>query len=236
MIAALIPLAVYPPFPSSSEVSGRSTPLSDSGTGTTLSAGSMPDKLSSTAGSGSMGSTTTMGSTPRPYGDTSEISTVAGQSQKWSASSKLSKRSDSVGSSALGLEGTEIDYKMSDILESTTNHAKPLRALERMRRGAGEGGAPQKKGGRRQRPSQRKPNAGSTGTMDVFAIMQQISEQLGSAQDLQAFLKVVIGVVQDLCRFHRVLIYQFNENFDGEVVSELVEWGKTTDLFKVSTS
>jgi len=68
--------------------------------------------------------------------------------------------------------------------------------------------------------------------MDVFAVLGQINEQLGSATDLEQFLKVCVGVVQDLCRFHRVLLYQFDENYNGQVVAELVEWGKTTDLFK----
>jgi light-regulated signal transduction histidine kinase (bacteriophytochrome) len=68
--------------------------------------------------------------------------------------------------------------------------------------------------------------------MDVFAVLGQINEQLGSATDLEQFLKICVGVVQDLCRFHRVLLYQFDENYNGQVVAELVEWGKTTDLFK----
>jgi light-regulated signal transduction histidine kinase (bacteriophytochrome) len=68
--------------------------------------------------------------------------------------------------------------------------------------------------------------------MDVFAVLGQINDQLGSAPDLETFLKITVGVVQDLCRFHRVLIYQFDEAFNGQVVAELVEWGKTTDLYK----
>lgn len=68
--------------------------------------------------------------------------------------------------------------------------------------------------------------------MDVFAVLGQINEQLGSATDLESFLKICVGVVQDLCRFHRVLLYQFDEHYNGQVVAELVEWGKTTDLFK----
>jgi light-regulated signal transduction histidine kinase (bacteriophytochrome) len=68
--------------------------------------------------------------------------------------------------------------------------------------------------------------------MDVFAVLGQINEQLGGAPDLETFLKICVGVVQDLCRFHRVLLYQFDESYNGQVVAELVEWGKTTDLFK----
>lgn len=120
-------------------------------------------------------------------------------------------------------------------MQSTTNHATPLRALERMRgtanhasnetrsreRGRGRGG--------RQRPIRSK--SGGTGAMDIFAVLGQINDQLGTAPDLDTFLKVAVGLMQDICRFHRVLIYQFDEQMNGLVVSELVEWGKTTDLY-----
>jgi light-regulated signal transduction histidine kinase (bacteriophytochrome) len=87
------------------------------------------------------------------------------------------------------------------------------------------------RGGRARRPPRRPPGS-ATGTMDVFAVLGQINEQLGAAGDLETFLKIAVGVVQDLCRFHRVLIYQFDETYNGQVVAELVEWGKTTDLYK----
>lgn len=133
----------------------------------------------------------------------------------------------------MGLDGLEMHIPLEKILESTTNHASPLRALERMRgttakasneprsRGRGRGG--------RQRPVRTK--SGGTGTMDIFAILGQINDQLGAAPDLDTFLKVAVGLMQDICRFHRVLIYQFDEQMNGLVVSELVEWGKTTDLY-----
>lgn len=68
--------------------------------------------------------------------------------------------------------------------------------------------------------------------MDVFAVMAQINEQLGAAPDLDSFLKVVVGVVKDLTQFHRVLVYQFDEIWNGKVVAELVDWNQTHDLFK----
>lgn len=135
----------------------------------------------------------------------------------------------------MGLDGLEMHIPLEKILQSTTNHATPLRALERMRgtanyasnetrsreRGRGRGG--------RQRPIRRK--SGGTGAMDIFAVLGQINDQLGTAPDLDTFLKVAVGLMQDICRFHRVLIYQFDEQMNGLVVSELVEWGKTTDLY-----
>lgn len=68
--------------------------------------------------------------------------------------------------------------------------------------------------------------------MDVFAVMAEINDQLGAAPDLDSFLKVIVGVVKDLTQFHRVLIYQFDESWNGQVVAELVDWSATHDLYK----
>ena len=67
--------------------------------------------------------------------------------------------------------------------------------------------------------------------MDVFSVMAQINEQLGAANDLDSFMQVVVGVIKDLTQFHRVLVYQFDEMWNGKVVAELVDWNKTHDLY-----
>ena len=67
--------------------------------------------------------------------------------------------------------------------------------------------------------------------MDVFAVMAQINEQFGTANDLVSFMKIVVGVLKDLTQFHRVLVYQFDESWNGKVVAELVDWNKTHDLY-----
>lgn len=174
-------------------------------------------------------SNTTIASTPRPHIEPhSSNGTVTATSVQHQTSSSRTTR-------PMGLEGLDVDVPLDRIIESTTNHAKPLRALERMRRtGNTEDSSSGRSARSRQarRPNRRRPAGGATGTMDVFAVLGQINEQLGSAPDLEHFLKITVGVVQDLCRFHRVLIYQFDETYNGQVVAELVEWGKTTDLFK----
>ncbi|KAF8208675.1 hypothetical protein K438DRAFT_1573576 [Mycena galopus ATCC 62051] len=126
-----------------------------------------------------------------------------------------------------------------EILESTTSRAKPLPALERLRRIArGEhlnDGTPGSPGETRSRKSRRMGNStagGGVGMMDVFAVMAQINEQLGDAPDLGAFLQVVVGVIKDLSQFHRVLVYQFDESWNGQVVAELLDWSKTKDLYR----
>ncbi|TFK70397.1 hypothetical protein BDN72DRAFT_766552 [Pluteus cervinus] len=123
---------------------------------------------------------------------------------------------------------------MEDILESTTNQAKPLSVLERMRQpnrvGDRSGAGSPRSRSRRYRPSSGVDNG--IGVMQVFALMTQINEQLGATQDLDSFLKVVVGIIKDLTQFHRVLIYQFDESWNGQVVGELVDWNKTHDLYR----
>ncbi|KAF9013357.1 hypothetical protein BDQ17DRAFT_1386916 [Cyathus striatus] len=151
--------------------------------------------------------------------------------------------------SAVGQTGTLNDFAdgddnwlptAEDILESTTSRAKPLPALERLRRMNRTGWDPNPditspdEGLSRPRRTARRGGRGNTGVgmMDVFAVMGQINEQLGAAPDLDTFLKVVVGVIKDLTQFHRVLVYQFDEMWNGLVVAELVDWSQTHDLYK----
>lgn len=142
-----------------------------------------------------------------------------------------------------GLDGDR-EWRPSpqDVLESTISRSKPLRTLQRFRKlessynptsgrsAADSDGSPnlvRRKG--RIRPND---SAGSVGMMDVFAVMSEINEQFGNAPDLETFLNVVVGVVKELTQFHRVLVYQFDEVWNGFVVAELADWNKTHDLFK----
>ncbi len=67
----------------------------------------------------------------------------------------------------------------------------------------------------------------------MFDIMGQVQEQLASATSLEVFLKILVGIVKELTRFHRVMIYQFDFFFQREVVvTELVDTSQTRDLYK----
>lgn len=61
----------------------------------------------------------------------------------------------------------------------------------------------------------------SVGTMDVFAVLAEVIEQLGRAPDLESLLKIVVGVIKDLTQFHRVLVYQFDDAWNGQVCVRL---------------
>lgn len=99
---------------------------------------------------------------------------------------------------------TEKEYS-----ESTVNISKPLRVLRTARKRKGEAAA-----------------------MEVFNIMSQVQEQLANAPNLDTFLKILVGVVKELTGFHRVMIYQFDQAWNGRVVTELVDPRATKDLYK----
>lgn len=161
-------------------------------------------------------------------------------------SGRTSVASSSRQRQPMGLEGPE-DYAppLERILESTTNHAKPIRTLQRVRRSNRSDSSPsieqtssstssakqsQRSSYRRRRPA--RPKGAGADAIDVFAVLNQINEQLNAAPDLETFLNITVGVVKDLSRFHRVLVYQFDEAMNGKVVTELVNLQKTDDLFK----
>jgi light-regulated signal transduction histidine kinase (bacteriophytochrome) len=97
----------------------------------------------------------------------------------------------------------------AEYLESTEIKSRPLRVLRSARKRKGEAAA-----------------------MEVFNIMSQVQEQLAAAPNLEQFLQVLVGVVKELTGFHRVMIYQFDQEFNGRVVTELVDPRATKDLYK----
>ena len=96
-----------------------------------------------------------------------------------------------------------------ELAESTVNASKPLRVLRTARKKKGDAAA-----------------------MEVFNIMSQVQEQLANSPTLDSFLKVLVGVVKELTGFHRVMIYQFDAEWNGRVVTELVDPRATKDLYK----
>jgi len=105
-----------------------------------------------------------------------------------------------------GLEG-DVTWVPSAgaISGSTTSRSKPLRAPKRMQRSS--------------RPDRFSRAAQNVGTMDVFTVLSQVNEQLSKAFHLTQLLGVVVGIIQDLTQFHCVLVYQFDEAWNGQVRS-----------------
>jgi hypothetical protein len=204
--------------------------------------------VSSPGSNESTGSTITSGTlvsvTPTPPSS----DPVATMTSSNSSSSPPETTLTSLPMSSLISEGDDSRTPSAeDILESTTNHAKPLLALDRIRKlsqvvktssttDPGVGALVADSFGsvssaHTRRGKHRRKN-GTVGMMDAFAVMSQVNEQLGAASDLDTFLKGVVGLVKDLTQFHRVLVYQFDENWNGQTVAELVDWNHTHDLYR----
>lgn len=58
------------------------------------------------------------------------------------------------------------------------------------------------------------------------------SLRLTAQTDLQSFLKVVVSIVRELTDFSRVMVYQFDDQWNGQVVCELVNIRDTHDLYR----
>ncbi|KAE8349618.1 GAF domain-like protein [Aspergillus coremiiformis] len=102
-----------------------------------------------------------------------------------------------------------IEFTQEQLAESTVNISQPLRLLRNARRRRGEAGA-----------------------MEVFSIVNQVQEQMNRAQSLDILLNTTVGIVKELTGFHRIMIYQFDNQWNGVVVSELVDVRATKDLYK----
>ncbi|BGP13468.1 hypothetical protein JCM10213v2_001388 [Rhodosporidiobolus nylandii] len=110
-----------------------------------------------------------------------------------------------------------IDPTEQELIESTVSIVRPLRTLARLRE--------------KQKRKGRKRQAG-LGEMDIMGLLGQINDQLGKADDLETFLKVTAGIFRELTEFDRVMVYQFDEAWNGRVVAEQVDWTRTKDLFR----
>ncbi|KAG0149643.1 hypothetical protein CROQUDRAFT_669146 [Cronartium quercuum f. sp. fusiforme G11] len=110
-----------------------------------------------------------------------------------------------------GMAGEPYQPTKEDLMESTRSVVKPLKALSRLR----------KKG---------KDFSGDS--VEVLSILAQVHDQFDKAKDMPSFLKMVVGVVRELTGFHRVMVYQFDESWNGQVVAELVDWKQTRDLYR----
>ena len=189
------------------------------------------DSLLGSPASGSAGSTTT------------GISLDDRTRSLWTDGDTTARSTGSTIPEISGLDGDgEWKPGLQDLLQSTTSQSKPLKTLQRLRKFEA---SPNSASGRvaadsvvspspsRRRPrSRRNASTGGVNTMDVLAVMSQINDQFGNAADLETFLNVVVGVIKELTQFHRVLVYQFDEMWNGFVTAELVDWSKTHDLFK----
>ncbi|CEH19422.1 phytochrome-like protein [Ceraceosorus bombacis] len=180
-------------------------------------------------GSGTEGAST-RSTSPRPSLGTSSKSD---DTARPSNSSSVTLSARGLG----GLEGEPYEPSHEQWLESTQSTSRPLRSLTRTQDKSGEGNG-------RRRPRPKKATAGGgpglgsgrrdsgSQMLDMFGILSQVNEQLSAESELNSFLKVAVSLVREVTGFGRVMIYQFDEAWNGQVVCELVDWSETHDLYR----
>jgi light-regulated signal transduction histidine kinase (bacteriophytochrome) len=67
--------------------------------------------------------------------------------------------------------------------------------------------------------------------MNIFSAMTQITNRLGSVTTTETLLDNVVDIVKDITRFHRVLVYRFDEKCNGRVVAERVNANSGLDSY-----
>jgi light-regulated signal transduction histidine kinase (bacteriophytochrome) len=69
-------------------------------------------------------------------------------------------------------------------------------------------------------------------TIEVVNVMSQIQQQLSATQTTQGLLDAIVGVISELTEFHRCMVYQFDEAYNGTVVAELTTPQASSDVYR----
>lgn len=69
-------------------------------------------------------------------------------------------------------------------------------------------------------------------TMEVFSVMSQIQERLSRSAGILELLDAIVAVTRQLTGFDRCMIYQFDEDYNGTVVTELVNPHICSDVYR----
>ncbi|PQE32638.1 hypothetical protein CJF32_00004192 [Rutstroemia sp. NJR-2017a WRK4] len=89
--------------------------------------------------------------------------------------------------------------------KSITKFSEPLRTAQRMKHEIGE--------------------------LEVFHLLSEIQEQINAASSIPFLLDILVGLVFDLTGFHRVMVYQFDDEDAGVVRSEFIDERASIDLY-----
>ncbi|TIB68509.1 hypothetical protein E3Q24_03638 [Wallemia mellicola] len=224
--------------------------------GATHGSGSTTAALTSNSGADSKTGTNLSGDTvhavPSAGGGTFHLET--GQQQK--QTQKETKQRIMTHEAEFSAHGND-SVSIEDISRSTTAHNKPLKTLSRIRKADRAHETRQRvatllednnksdeddEAANKRRKAHRRSQArakiqrnmsmpGSLSSLDVVSLLGEINEQLSSADNIQELFDVTVGIVKSLTQFHRIMLYQFDPEYNGKVVAELVEWQRMKDLY-----
>ncbi|TIB58847.1 hypothetical protein E3P78_03787 [Wallemia ichthyophaga] len=225
--------------------------LSSSGknpsSGVTHDTGSTTAALTSNSGKGGNTGTTQSSET---------VHAVPGEGNKFKDEKRHRQQTRMTNEAVDASHGND-DVSIEDIRRSTTPYHRPLKTLARIRKAERthetrqrvatllenanqanedeEAAEKRRKAHRRAQARskvQRSMNMpGSLSSLDIVGLLGEINEQLSSVDDVQQLFDVTVGMVKDLTQFHRIMLYQFDPEYNGKVVAELVDWQRMKDLY-----
>jgi light-regulated signal transduction histidine kinase (bacteriophytochrome) len=68
--------------------------------------------------------------------------------------------------------------------------------------------------------------------MELITVIAHIQTRLSAAKTFEELADAIVCVVQDLTKFHRVMVYQFDDQFNGAVIAEIIHPRASVDLYK----
>ncbi|KAK5659098.1 hypothetical protein OQA88_1188 [Cercophora sp. LCS_1] len=71
-----------------------------------------------------------------------------------------------------------------------------------------------------------------TSSVEIIGIATKIQKQFSDAASVQDLLDAIVGVVRELSVFNRVMVYQFDQDFNGTVVAELMDPKVSQDVYR----
>lgn len=71
-----------------------------------------------------------------------------------------------------------------------------------------------------------------TSSVEIVGITTRIQQQFAAAQTVQGLLDAIVGVVRELSGFNRVMVYQFDQDYNGTVVAELTDPKVSQDVYR----
>ena len=81
------------------------------------------------------------------------------------------------------------------------------------------------------------PEALSGGTdpatsVEIVGVVHKIAQQFAEATTVESLLDAIVGVTKELTKFSRVMVYEFDKDYNGTVVAELMDPTVSRDVYR----
>lgn len=80
-------------------------------------------------------------------------------------------------------------------------------------------------------PYRARVGSSDTSPMEIFELLGQVQDRLSETTSMTSLLRVVVGIVKEITRYQRVMVYQFDSTYNGKVAAELVDDGYSDDSY-----